>query len=102
VRKAVIKPVTPMRDRIGVAECGLHPDFAVAHLDRACRGVVRPQVEGVAASEIEARMVPITDQDAVLDAAALEGGSLYAGIDCRAKTRPRSWTIRTGRWPPCS
>jgi hypothetical protein len=40
--------------------------------DRADRYVVRPQVEGAAAFEIEAGVVPMTGQDTVLDAAALE------------------------------
>jgi hypothetical protein len=72
VREAVRKPLTPVRHGIGMTERGLHPDLPVAHLDRAGRYVVRPQVEGAAAREIEARMVPMTRQDAVLDAAALE------------------------------
>ena len=55
-----------------MTEGGLHPDVAVAQLDRADRYVVRPQVEGAAAFEIEAGVVPVTGQDAVLDAAALE------------------------------
>ena len=51
---------------------GLDPDLAVAHLDRAGRYVVGPQIEGAAARQIEARVMPMTGQDAVLDAAAIE------------------------------
>ena len=72
MREAVRKPLAPVRGGIGMTERGLHPDVAVAHLDRADRHVVRPQVEGAAAFEIEAGVVPMTGQDAVLDAAALE------------------------------
>ena len=72
VGEAVRKPLTPVRGGIGMTERGLHPDVAIAHLDRADRYVVRPQVEGAAAFEIEAGVVPMTGQDAVLDAAALE------------------------------
>src|SRR5438445_13621861 len=55
-----------------MSERGLHPDVTIAHLDRADRHVVRPEVEGAATFEIEASVVPVTGQDAVLDAAALE------------------------------
>jgi hypothetical protein len=55
-----------------MTERGLHPDVAAPHLDRADRHVVCPQVEGAAAFEIEAGVVPMTGQDAVLDTAALE------------------------------
>jgi len=47
-------------------------DVTITHLDRADRHVVRPEVEGAAAFEIEASVVPVTGQDAVFDAAALE------------------------------
>src|SRR5262245_16807269 len=72
VGEAVPKPLLPVRGGIGMTERGLHPDVAIAHFDRACRHVVRPQVEGAAAFEIEAGVVPMTGQDTVLDAAALE------------------------------
>ena len=55
-----------------MTEGSLHPDVAIAHFDWADRYIVRPQVEGTAAFEIEAGVVPMTGQDAVLDAAALE------------------------------
>src|SRR5262249_56024970 len=70
--EAVRKPLTPVRGGIGMTERGLHPDVAIAHLDWAGRYVVRPQIEGAAAFQIEAGVVPMTGQDAVLDAAALE------------------------------
>ena len=72
VREAVRKPLMPVRGGIGMTERGLHPDLAIAHLDRTDRDVVRPQIEGAAACEIEAGVMPVAGQDAVLDAAALE------------------------------
>jgi hypothetical protein len=72
VGEPVVEPVAPMRRRIGVAEGGLHPDVRAAHFDRAGRHVVGPQIEGAAAGEIEARVVPVAGEDPVLDAAAFE------------------------------
>src|SRR5262249_8427640 len=72
VGEAVRKPLTPVRGGIAMTERGLHPDVTIAHLDRADRYVVRPQIEGTAAFEIEAGVVPMTGQDAVLETAALE------------------------------
>ncbi len=72
VCEAVRKPPMPVRGRIRMTESRLHPYVAIAHLHRARRHVVRPEVEGAAAFEIEAGVVPMTGQDAVLDAAALE------------------------------
>jgi hypothetical protein len=72
VREAVYEPPMPVRGRIGMTERRLHPDVAVAYLDRADRYIVRPQVEGTAAFEIETGVVPMTGQDAVFDAAAFK------------------------------
>jgi hypothetical protein len=55
-----------------MTERSFHPNLSVAYLDRADRYVVCPQVEGAAAFEIEAGMVPMAGQDAVLEAAAFE------------------------------
>src|SRR5687768_13296271 len=58
---------------VGMAEDGPHPYLAgLADLDRAGRHVVGPEIEGAAAGEIEAGMVPVTGQDPVCDAAALQ------------------------------
>jgi hypothetical protein len=70
--EAVRKPLMPVRSGIGMTERGLHPDVAIAHLDRADRYIVRPEVESAAAFEVEAGVVPMTGQDAVLDASALK------------------------------
>jgi hypothetical protein len=71
VGETVREPPAPVRG-LGMTDRGLHPDLPVAQLDRAGRHVVRPQVEGAAAFEIEAGVVPMTGQDAVGDAAAIE------------------------------
>jgi hypothetical protein len=70
--EAVCEPLMPVRGGIGMTKRGLHPDLAITHLDRTGRRVVRPQIEGTAAFEIEAGVMPMTGQNAVLDAAALE------------------------------
>src|SRR5262245_61612697 len=70
--KAVIEPPAPMRSRIRVAEDGSHPDFAVTDFGGAGRHVVCPQIEGTATREIEAGVVPVTGEGAVLDATAIE------------------------------
>ena len=44
----------------------------MAQFDREDRYVVGPQIKGAAAFEIEPGVVPMTGQDAVLDAASLE------------------------------
>ena len=61
-----------MSDRILVADQNLDPNLVAAHLDRKDRSVVRPQVEGATALEVETGVVPMTSQDAVLDAASVE------------------------------
>jgi hypothetical protein len=73
MRKAVVEPLAPMRSRIEVAKDGPHPDFAVTHLGGAGRHVVCPQIEGTATREIEAGVVPVAGQGAVLDTAAIQG-----------------------------
>ena len=70
--EAVGKPLTPMRSGIDMTDCGLHPDFAIAQFDGEDRYVVRPKIKSAAAFEIEAGVVPMTGQDAVLEAAALQ------------------------------
>ena len=73
MRKAVVEPLAPMRSRIEVAKDGPHPDFAVTHLGGAGRHVVCPQIEGTATREIEAGVVLVAGQGAVLDTAAIQG-----------------------------
>jgi hypothetical protein len=72
VCQAVRKPLAPVGGGVGMTECGFHPNVSIAYLDGANRCVVCPQVEGAATFEIEAGVVPMTGQDSVLEAAALE------------------------------
>src|SRR5262245_3593562 len=62
-----------MFGRVGIAEHRPHPDLAaVANFDRAGWHVVSPQVKSATADQLETRMVPMTRQDAIFDAAAVE------------------------------
>ena len=70
--EAIRKPLTRVRDGIGMTERGLHPHLAFAYFNTADGQVICPQVEGAAAFEIEASVVPMTGQDPVVDTAALE------------------------------
>jgi hypothetical protein len=70
--EAICEPLTPMRGGIGKTDRGLHPDLTVAQFDREDRYIVRPKIKGAAAFEIKASVVPMTGQDAVLNATALE------------------------------
>ena len=73
MREAVVEPLAPMRRRIRVAEDGPHPDLVITHLGEGGRHVVCPQIEGAATGEIEAGVVPVASQGAILDAAAIQG-----------------------------
>jgi hypothetical protein len=42
VREAIGKPLMAVRGGISITEGGLHPDFAIAHLDWTDRHVIRP------------------------------------------------------------
>jgi hypothetical protein len=66
--ETIRKPLTPVLGGIRMTHRGLHPDFALANLHREGRYVVCPKVKGAAAFEIEAGVMPMTGQDAVLDA----------------------------------
>src|ERR1700731_143090 len=55
-----------------MADRGLYPGLVVAHLGRANRHGVGPQIEGAASFDTEAGGVAMTSQDAVFDATALE------------------------------
>ena len=72
VFEPVRKPLPPVRGGVGMTERGLHPDLAIPQFDWEDRYVVRPQIKGAAAFKIEPGVVPMTGQDAVLDAAPLE------------------------------
>ena len=98
--KAVRQPAPPVRCGIGMRERRLHPDVAVTHLNREVRYVVRPKVEGASAFQIEARMVPMTGQDTILDAPPLEreahvGTTVIEGADVPAIVDDEDRTVVT-------
>ena len=100
VGEAVRKPLTPMRSGIDMTDRGLHPDFAIAQFDREDRYVVRPKIKGAAAFEIEAGVVPMTGQDAILDAAALKReahvrATIVEGEDAPAVVDDKDRTMTT-------
>src|SRR5207248_987770 len=69
----VFEPTAPMSNWIGVAKHRFHPDLtARTDLDGTTRHVVGPQIEGAAARQREARMMPVAGQDAILDTAPFE------------------------------
>src|SRR5262249_58667346 len=101
MREAVVEPLAPMSCRIAVTEDRPHPDFAVTHLCRASRHVVCPQIEGTAAREIEAGVVPVAGKGAVLDAAAVQRKApMRAAIVERRDTsfflEHQEWSSRAG------
>jgi len=77
-----------MLRRVGVTEGGLHPNLGITHLDGTSRDVVRPQIESAAACEIEASVVPVAGQNAVLDASAVEGKAHMRTAIVKSKDTP--------------
>src|SRR3954453_9442256 len=70
----VFEPLPPMSNRIGVAKHRLNPDLtARADLDGTSGHIVCPKVKGAATRQFEPRVMPVAGQDAVLDAATLQG-----------------------------
>jgi hypothetical protein len=62
-----------MLDRVGVTEGRPHPDLAIAaNLHGTSRHIVSPQIESAAACQLEARMMPMTRKDTVLDTAPIQ------------------------------
>ncbi len=88
VGEAVVQPSAPVFRRVGLAEGGLHPHVGVTHLGGTGRRVVRPQIESAAACEIEASVVPVAGQNAVLDASAVEGKAHMRTAIVKSKDTP--------------
>ena len=98
MRQAAAKPLAPVPGGIGMTKRHLHPDFAVAYLDRTDRCIVRPQVERTAAFEIKSGVVPMTGQDAVVDAPAIEReahmrATIVERKDASAVVDHQDWTV---------
>ena len=105
VGQAVGQPLLPVACRVGMGELGLHPDLSVTHLDQVDWYIVRPQVEGAAAFDSEASVVPMTGQDAIFDAAALEreahvGATIVEGDDASAVVDHEDRTMVTVHHDP--
>jgi len=105
VFEPVRKPPMPVRGSVGMIERGRHPDLAVAQFDREDRYVVRPQIKGAAALKIEAAMMPMTGQNAVLDAAPLElethvGATIVEGEDTPAVIENKDRTMAAVQHEP--
>ena len=72
--QTVLKPTPPVGGRLSCAKARPDPNLVSrAHLDGAGWHVIGPQVESATACEIEPRIVPMTGQNAVLDASAVQG-----------------------------
>ena len=101
VGQTVLKPASPMRGRISFVEARSDPNFASpTHLDWAGRHVVGPEIEGATACEIKPGMVPVTGQDAVLDASAVEGeahvrAAVVQGEDAVVVMHDEHWAMST-------
>ena len=67
-----MQPPPPMGRFCSRRRSGRHPDFALDDADCAQGHVVRPEIEGRAAPQIETGMMPMAGEDAILDAAAME------------------------------
>ena len=68
---AVAQALDAMPVRVA-ARSEVNQDVASLDLDRERAHVVRPRIECAAAMQVEARMMPVTSANAVLDAAATE------------------------------
>ena len=97
---ASMKGTSGLAQQGAVIEGGLHPDFAIANLNWTDRHVVRPQVECATAFEIEAGVMPMTCQNAVFNAAALErkthvGAPIVQGENAPSIVDDEDWTMVT-------
>ena len=70
--EAVPQPPLPVGRRV-FPRRRVHPHLAVANLRGEGADVVGPEVEGAAGGQVEAGVVPVTGQDAVLDGAPVQG-----------------------------
>jgi hypothetical protein len=73
VGHANFEPLPPIIGWLRVPEIGLDPHLPTAHLDRAGRDIVGPEIERAATRKIKPGMVPVAGENAVLNASAIEG-----------------------------
>ena len=70
---AFLQAPAPALDRIDGGRCHVQINLSVAHLDGVGIHIVGEQIEGAAAHQVEARMVPVTGEDTVLNGPAMQG-----------------------------
>ena len=85
-----------------MSERGCDPDVVIARLHCAARYIVCPEVEGAAAFQIEARVVPMARQDTVLDGPSLEREAHVRTTIIEGEEAPAVVMTSMGRWPPCT
>jgi hypothetical protein len=66
------QPIVPVRGAVGISRPIADPDYAIADFDRRSGYVIGPRIERAAGCKIEAGMVPVAGQDAVLDRPAVQ------------------------------
>src|SRR5919108_5353593 len=70
--QALLQTRGPMLHWVAWRRRGIHPHLAVDDGHRKGAHIVGERVEGPAAGEIEACMMPVTGQDAIFDSTALQ------------------------------
>ena len=70
--ESLVELAQPVAAPVGLDRSGVEPDLAVAQLHAEGGHVVREGIEGRAPCEVEARVVPVTGQDAVAHGPAAE------------------------------
>ena len=101
VGQTVLKPVPPVRRGSASSKLGRTQILASrAHLDGAGRHVVGPEIKGAAACEVKPGVVPVTGQNAVLDASAVQGKAhvrtaVVQGKDAVLVMHDEHWAMRT-------
>ena len=105
VLEPVRKPLPPVRGGVCMTGRSFHPNLAIAKFDREDRYVIRPQIKGAAAFEIEPGVVPMTGQDTVLDTAPLERethvrATIVEGEDAPAVIDHKDWTMAAVQHEP--
>ena len=86
--QADAQPVLLVRAQVAMF-LEIDPNFVVAHLHGEGAHVVGPLVESAAAGQVKARVVPVTDEQTVLDGALVQrethvGTAVVHGVNCVA------------------
>ena len=100
VFKAVLQSAPPVLPFVSRRRVGIDPHFAVDHLYREASYIISEGVEGAAAGEIEACVVPVTGQDAIADTTAVQRES-HVGATVVDRVRP-TVVVEYGDGMPCA